>query len=260
MRDKVEIAVIGGTGLEGLFNELRTVEIETSYGQHSDLMVGEVNGKNVAFLLRHGRNHSIPPHKVNFRANIDALRRLGVRRIIATNAVGAINLTFKPGDLVVPHNLIDFTKQRPSTFFDEAPVTHVDFTQPYCPEIRSLLVKAAYRLYGAVRERAIYICTEGPRFETAAEISMFRIIGGDVVGMTGFPEAVLAREAEICYASICFVSNMAAGVKERLTAREVKETSEEAMPKIRRIIMETVKDMPRERRCSCGSSLKEARV
>lgn len=221
--------------------------------------MGEVDGKPVAFLPRHGIHHSLPPHRVNYRANIYALHRIGVTQIIGTNAVGAINPGLKPGDLVIPHDLIDFTKLRSVTFYDAAPVTHIDVSQPYCPEIRALLIKTAKKHAVSLRDRAVFVCTEGPRFETPAEIKMLRRLGGDVVGMTGLPEAVLSREIEMCYATLCFVSNNAAGMQQRLTAGEVVEVAKEKMPVIQQILRETIKHLPEDRRCPCARALKDAR-
>ncbi|MBS7605764.1 MAG: S-methyl-5'-thioadenosine phosphorylase [Candidatus Bathyarchaeia archaeon] len=255
----VSIAVIGGTGLEEIFNTSEITNIGTPYGISYAISICKIQNKEVAFLPRHGRRHDNPPHRVNYRANIYALYKLGVERIIATNAVGAINPKFKPGDLVVPHDLIDFTRQRPLTFYDQAPVTHIDFTEPYCPEIRKILIEKA-REVGTVHEQAVYVCTEGPRFETPAEIRMFRLLGCDVVGMTGMPEAVLARELGICYATICFVSNMAAGLSDRLTYKEVLEVSKAVMPKIRKVISEAILSLPEVRGCQCHLSAKLGRL
>ncbi|MEM3478820.1 MAG: S-methyl-5'-thioadenosine phosphorylase [Candidatus Bathyarchaeia archaeon] len=257
--EKISIAVIGGSGLEELFSGSEKINVGTPYGFSHALSICEFEGKRVAFLPRHGYKHSVPPHRVNYRANMYALYRLGVERIIATNAVGAINLNFKPGDLVIPHDLIDFTSQRHSTFFDQLPVTHIDFTEPYCPEIRKVLIEKSRGL-GAVHEQAVYVCTEGPRFETPAEIRMFRMLGCDVVGMTGMPEAALARELGMCYATLCFVSNMAAGISGRLTYEEVSETSKIVMPKVRRAVAETIVSLPETRGCQCSLSAKLGRA
>jgi 5'-methylthioadenosine phosphorylase len=253
---RASIAIIGGTGLEDLFKSSNNVNVGTPYGFSHEISICEIQNKTVAFLPRHGRKHDIPPHKINYRANIYALYRLGVERIIATNAVGAINLNFKPGDLVVPHDLIDFTKRRHPTFYDDAPVTHIDFTEPYCPEIRKILIEEAKKI-GVVHDQAVYVCTEGPRFETPAEIRMFRALGCDVVGMTGMPEAALARELGICYATLCFVSNMAAGiVAGRLTYKEVSEISKIVMPKVREIILKTITSLSETRSCQCSLAAK----
>jgi 5'-methylthioadenosine phosphorylase len=259
---KAEIAIIGGTGFEKMFANTEKLRVGTPYGIPPPLFTGKIGEKNVVFLPRHGPEHAIPPHKVNYRANIYALHQLGVERIIAVNAVGAINKDFKPSDIVVPHDFVDFTKNRPKTFYDEAPVTHIDVSQPYCPEIREALIGCAEKLGLRLWNRAVLVCTEGPRFETLAEIEMFRRLGFDVIGMTGVPEVVLARELEMCYAALCFVSNMAAGMQERLTPKEVYDISRKVQPRIEQILIETVKALAVERRgkCPCANALKDARL
>ena len=259
--EKAKIAIVGGTGFEKLFINARQIRLGTPYGIPPPLFMGKVDGRNVVFLPRHGPEHSVPPHKVNYKANIYALHKMGVERVMAINAVGAINISFKPGDIVVPKDFVDFTKSRPTTFYDEAPVTHIDVSQPYCPEIRKLLIEHAEKTGLRLWDNAVLVCTEGPRFETPAEIEMFKRLGFDVVGMTGAPEAVLARELEMCYASLCFVSNMAAGMQKRLTPSEVSKVSKQIMPKIEQILIETVKALPLEREgeCPCINALKDAR-
>ncbi|MEM0356893.1 MAG: S-methyl-5'-thioadenosine phosphorylase [Candidatus Bathyarchaeia archaeon] len=259
---KAEIAIIGGTGFEKLFTDVERLHVGTPYGIPPPISMGKLDEKTVAFLPRHGPEHSVPPHKVNYRANVYALHKLGVERIIAVNAVGAINTEFKPGDLVVPHDFADFTRQRHATFYDTAPVTHVDVSQPYCPELREALIKCAEKLGLPLWRRAVLVCTEGPRFETPAEIEMFRRLGFDIVGMTGVPEAVLARELEVCYASVCYVSNMAAGMQERLTPREVYDISRKVHSKVEQLLIETIKTLPPRRsgKCPCANALKNARI
>lgn len=258
--EKAKIAIIGGTGLEALIEGRSKTRIGTPYGPSPTITLGKVAGKETAFLPRHGEKHTLPPHKVNYRANLYALNVLGVERIIATNAVGGINFKFKPGDLIVPHDLMDFTKLRPTTFYDEAPVTHIDVTNPYCPEIRRALINAANRVLKKVWDKGVYICTEGPRYETPAEIKFFREIGGDIVGMTGLPEAVLARELEICYATICFVTNRAAGMQKRLTTEEVARVASKSAAKLEKLIKEAIKRFPDKRTCKCSTALEEARI
>jgi len=256
---KVDIGIIGGTGLEALLKDAEQIRVGTPYGLPPSISVGEINGKPVAFLPRHGIHHSIPPHMVNYRANIYALHKIGAKQIVATNAVGAINLDFKPGDLVVPHDFIDFTKVRQNTFYDTSPVTHIDLSQPYCLTVRLTLINSANK-YSKLWEKAVLVCTEGPRYETPAEIGMFRQLGCDIVGMTGAPEAVLARELEMCYATMCFVTNMAAGMQKRLTADEVTKVAKKVVPVLEQILRETIKNLPRERHCPCVHALKEARL
>lgn len=257
---KVRFAVLGGTGLVDFLKGAEKVRVGTPYGLPPPISISQVGEETVAFLPRHGPNHSLPPHKVNYRANIYALREIGVEHILATNAVGAINTDFEPGDLVVPHDLIDFTRLRCASFYESAPVTHVDLSQPYCPETRALLIKALKKRGGSTWDKAVLVCTEGPRLETPAEIEMFRRLGADVVGMTGAPEAVLARELEICYATLCFVTNMAAGLQKRLTVHELSEVANEKMPAIQQVLRETIKHLPATRRCPCAQALKDSRL
>jgi len=256
---KADVAIIGGSGLEALLEDAEQIRVGTPYGLPPSISIGEVNEKSVAFLPRHGVHHSVPPHKVNYRANVYSLFEIGVKRIVATNAVGAINVNFKPGDLVVPHDLVDFTKFRQFTFYEGAPVTHVDMSQPFCPEVRATLIRMMRKRSVQVRDRSVLVCTEGPRFETPAEIEMFRRLGCDVVGMTVAQEAVLARELEICYATVCFVSNMAAGIQQQLTAHEVAEVAKKKMSIIQQILRETVEHLPQSRQCPCVHALKNAR-
>jgi len=259
LKKKIEIAIIGGTGLEPLVKNAEGIQVGTPYGIPPRILVGTLHERQVAFLPRHGASHTVPPHRVNYRANIYALHQLGVQRIIATNAVGAINRDLNPGNLVVPHDFIDFTKLRPTTFYENAPVTHVDMSQPYCPEIRASLINAAEQSGVAIWEKGVLVCTEGPRLETQAEIEMFRRLGVDVVGMTSVPEVVLARELEICYAPLCFVTNMAAGMQKRLTTSEVRKTAKKAYPVLQKLLRETVKNLPIKRNCLCPHALEHAR-
>jgi 5'-methylthioadenosine phosphorylase len=257
---KVETAVIGGTGLESLLTSGKQIRVGTPHGLAPPISVGEVDGKSVAFLPRHGLHHLVPPHKVNYHANVYALYKLGAKRIIATNAVGAVNRRLEVGGFVVPHDFIDFTKLRQPTYHNDAPVTHIDVSEPYCPEMRSLLIKIAKKHGVKVPAKAVLVCTEGPRYETPAEIEMFRRMGCDVVGMTGIPEAVLARELEMCYSTLCFVTNMAAGIQKRLTADEIAVIARKRKPIIQQVLRETIEHLPAKRRCPCANALKDARL
>jgi 5'-methylthioadenosine phosphorylase len=258
---KIKTAIVGGTGFEALFKDEEKLSVETPYGKVSPLFTKEIENATVIFLPRHGPEHSIPPHKVNYRANIYALHKMGVKKILATNAVGAINPKFSPSDIVVPHDFVDFTKLRVATFYDETFTVHVDLSNPYCSEIRQLFIRNSRRIGFPVRDRAVLVCTEGPRFETPAEIRMFKHLGCDIVGMTGFPEVVLARELEMCYATCCYVSNMAAGMQDRLNTDEVSKVSMRILPKVEQVLTETIKSLSSEHevKCSCGQALKGAR-
>ena len=255
------IGIIGGTGIYDTKNaeEIKKEVVKTPYGDVSEIKIVDFGGKQVAFLPRHGKSHGVPPHKINYRANIYALKEIGVKRIISTNSVGSINETLSPGDVVVPRDFLDFTKGRESTFYDDR-VVHTDFSNPYCPEIRNALIKAAEPA-AKVLPIGVYACTQGPRFETPAEIKMIKTLGGDIVGMTGVPEVVLARELEICYGSLCIVANFAAGIKEeKLTATEVTEIVKKNENMLGKIIASAIKGMPDKSECACGQALLGAEV
>lgn len=220
-----KLAIIGGTGVydPSMLDEISSSKIDTPYGTLT-YEKGVANGKEVIFITRHGKTHSIPPHKINYRANIYGLKMLGVSAIISTTAVGSLNPQMRPGELVVVDQFIDMTKLREGTFFDgkDYPVAHVDMTTPYCPLLSEMILKTGSSLNIKIHNKGTYICTEGPRFETPAEIQMFKILGGDLVGMTNVPECQLAREAEIAYATISLVTNLAAGISpQALTHQEV---------------------------------------
>ncbi|MFH1774104.1 MAG: S-methyl-5'-thioadenosine phosphorylase [Methanobacteriota archaeon] len=256
------IAVIGGTGIYDpkIFKELGRRIIKTPYGSSPEIAVGELLGNEILFLPRHGKNHALPPHKVNYRANIFALKMLKAERIISTNSVGAINKRLAPGNIVIPHDFIDFAKGRDSTFYDKE-VVHIDVSEPYCPELRKALATASGKIAGKVFSSAVYACTQGPRFETPAEIRVLHKLGCDIVGMTGVPEVTLAREAEICYAAICTVTNFAAGIaKKKLTATEVKDVVKKNQENLKKILVEVINNIPEERECGCKDALKGARM
>jgi len=254
------IAIIGGSGLEKLLQASRLVRIGTPYGPAPPISVGKTGKEEVAFLPRHGPMHTLPPHKVNYRGNLYALKQLGVERILATNAVGSINSDYAPGDLSIPQDIIDMTKSRHTTFFDNAPVTHVDFSEPYCPEIRQLMIDASKLVQAKTWTNSVLVAMEGPRYETPAEIRMLNVMGGDVVGMTGAPEAFLARELQMCYSTLCFISNRAAGRQEKLSAIEVMEVGKRMMPQVLSILEKTVENLPQLRACQCGRSTDHAQV
>ena len=257
---RYKIAIIGGTGLEKLLDISSRVDIITPYGPSQPIYSARIGGIPVKFMPRHGVEHEAAPHTVNYRANIWALKKVGVERILATNAVGAVNPEYAPGDLVVPDDIIDLTRRRDATFYDTPPVHHVDVSQPYCPELRSCLLRAGESVSRKIWGKGVYTCTEGPRFETPAEIKAIAKLGGDLVGMTGVPEAFLARELELCYASICYVSNMAAGLQKRLTVDEVVKIGEEASPDIYKLLEEAVKAIPEGRNCPCKSALRSSKI
>ena len=210
------LAIIGGSG----FNQLSDIEVlrrqavRTPYGEPSGaLTFGAIAGHEVVFLARHGYGHTIPPHEVNYRANVWALHAQGVKNVVSTAAVGGIRGDLKPGALVVPDHIIDYTHGRAGTFFTltDRGVHHIDFTLPYCQTLRAACLKAAQQAGEKVVDGGVYAATQGPRLETAAEINRLERDGADMVGMTGMPEAALARELGLCYATIAVVANYAAG-------------------------------------------------
>ena len=239
-----EAAIIGGTGLydPGLLAGSEAVVVGTPYGTVS-LHVGTHAGRSVAFLPRHGGGHSVPPHRINYRANLWALRQLGARRVFATAACGTLAQHVPPGALALCTDFLDFTRGRATTFFDgqDGRVHHADMTEPYCPALRAVLGAAAVRLGLPLVPAATYVCTEGPRFETAAEIRAYARLGGDLVGMTGVPEVTLAREAGLCYASLAIATNWAAGMAGRpLSHAEVVEAMARSTGQVRRLLLEAI--------------------
>ncbi len=238
------LAVIGGSGLARLagLGETRRQVVRTPFGDPScALTVGALDGKPVVFLARHGYGHTLAPHRINYRANIWALRELGASRIVSVATVGGIRADCLPGELVVPDQIIDYTSDRAHTFFDspDEPVTHIDFTQPFDEPTRQALLHSARQLGEPIIDGATYGCTQGPRLETAAEIRRMARDGCDLVGMTGMPEAALAREAGLPYATLAVVANHSAGQgdsKQGIRIENIALVLEAAMEKARRVI------------------------
>jgi 5'-methylthioadenosine phosphorylase len=243
------IAIIGGTGVElsthSALYEARDETIETRWGK-ALVTRALLDNTEVLFLHRHadlvtGRRH-VPPHKINYRANIAALKKRGATAIFASTAVGSLREEWQPGAFVLLDQFIDGTTNRDKTFFDERAV-HVDVTQPYCPRLREYLREAARRLNVELQDSGTYFCADGPRFETAGEIRLYKSWGADVVGMTGVPEVVLAREAEIAYAGVSVVTNLAAGISgEPLTQAEVLDAMGRALPRVVELFLEAARD------------------
>jgi 5'-deoxy-5'-methylthioadenosine phosphorylase len=242
------LAVIGGSGLTKLANldvSHREV-VRTPYGDPSGpLTFGEICGRPVAFLARHGYGHTIPPHAVNYRANLWALRERGAAAIISVASVGCIRADLKPGEILIPHQIIDYTSGRQSTYHDgqDNTVTHIDFTEPYDRALRERLAEASAAAGISVKAQAVYAATQGPRLETAAEINRFERDGADVVGMTGMPEAALARELAVPYAAISVVANYAAGradSRDGISFASIETVLVESMGQVRAIIEKMV--------------------
>lgn len=238
------LGIIGGSGLdayEGLEISARRT-VETPYGSPSSQLIhGQLNGQSVVFLPRHGEGHQFPPHRINYRANIWALRESGVDQVIAVAAVGGVTADFGPGSLCIPDQLVDYTWGRAHTFFDGEgmPVEHIDFTQPYCGTLRDRLLGSARRLGIPAQPQGCYAATQGPRLETAAEVRRLEQDGCDLVGMTGMPEASLAKELGLCYACCALVVNWAAGKAEGpILMQEIEGNLEQGMSLVRQVIAE----------------------
>ncbi|UWG96150.1 S-methyl-5'-thioadenosine phosphorylase [Dehalobacter sp. DCM] len=253
-------ALIGGTGVEKLvLKKTKQHRVDTPYGNVS-LDIGEIGMSEVVFLKRHGTGHTYPPHRINYRANIWALKTMGVKKILATGAVGSIVDELTIGDIVLVDQFLDFTKNRPLTFYEggDRGVLHIDVTEPYCPVLRNNITEGAVRAGIKVKNGGVYVCTEGPRFETPAEIKMFRLLGGHLVGMTGVPEVVLARELGMCYATIALVTNQAAGINhEPLTHAEVIASMNLLSNTVAALVESTCKLMDLDQRCYCATGNKE---
>ena len=258
---QVEIGLIGGTGVYNpqLLEDVRELKLHTPFGPPSDLVtVGELAGRTVAFIPRHSKKHTIRPTDINSRANIYALKQLGVQRILAPSAVGSLREEFKPGDVVFVDQFIDRTTKREQSFYRGPQVCHVSMAEPACPELRAVLTDVASALKVSHHKKGTYVCIEGPRFSTKAESRMFKSWGADIIGMTLVPECVLAREAEICYASIATVTDYDVWKEQLVSAGAVVKTMNENIEKVKRIIMETILKVPTVRDCSCGDALKDA--
>jgi 5'-methylthioadenosine phosphorylase len=255
--DIATTAVIGGSGLYALLADAEEHTVDTPYGPPSDaITVATLGDERVAFLPRHGRDHRFPPHRIPYRANIFALRKLGVRQILAPCAVGGLRADLGPGTFVVPDQLIDRTSGRTQTFYDSGAV-HVNFADPYCPTGRGVLREAARSHVGTVVDGGTMVVIEGPRFSTRAESRAYASMGGAVINMTGHPEAVLARELALCYSAIALVTDLDAGVEgdHGVTQEEVFRVFGENTEILRKMLLDAVRALPATRACPCGSAL-----
>jgi 5'-methylthioadenosine phosphorylase len=259
-----KLGIIGGTGVYNpeLLDEPQEIVEVTPYGDVT-AVIGTYQDEEMVFIARHGAGHSISPHLINYRANIMALKQLGVDTIIATAAVGSLFFDFKPGEYVLADQFLDFTKARKDSYFEggKQGVIHCDMTIPYCPEVRAAIKRAGDDKGLTVYNGGTYVCTEGPRFETAAEIEMFKRLGGHVIGMTSVPEVCLARELGICYGNISIVTNHAAGISPHiLTHAEVVKVMQNSIQEVRYLIMESSKYLREARKCTCAEILKETKL
>jgi len=262
---KAEIGVFGGSGFYKFIDGVQEIEIETPFGNPSSaIALAEIGGKSVAFLPRHGKKHEYPPHKINYRANLWALKSLGVTRVISPCAAGSLQPQVKPGDFVICDQLVDRTSGRVCTFYDGPETTHISFADPYCPELREVALQTARALKIPVHERGTVVVIEGPRFSTRAESKWFSSMGWEVINMTQFPEAVLARELEMCFVNISLITDYDVGLEghpeiKPVTHEEVIRVFNENNEKLRELLLKMIPAIPREAKCACGHALEGAR-
>lgn len=263
MTEHADIAIIGGSGVydASMLDNVREVEVDTPFGKPSDaITIGSFGEINVAFLPRHGKGHRISPTQLNSRANILALKKLGVQKIISASAVGSLKLELKPLDIVIPDQIFDRTRMRASTFFENGIVAHTGFADPFCPETSSLLYDITEKLGYNVHRGGTYVCMEGPQFSTRAESRVYKNLGFDIIGMTALPEAKLAREAEICYSMIATVTDYDVWHEEDVNIETVIAYVVKNEEAVRNIIKEIIPRISLERNCICASALAGAIV
>ncbi len=255
------IGLIGGTGFEDpdLFKLKEEKKISTEFGEPSStIKIGEISGKKVALLSRHGTKHTINPTNVNYRANIKALKEIGAKKILASSAVGSLKEKFKPGEFVFVDQFIDKTTKRQQTFYDKNKVCHISVAEPFCSDLRKKLIQSAKELKFGFHEKGTCIVIEGPRFSTKAESMLFRKWNADVIGMTLVPETVLAREAEICYASIATITDYDVWKKTPVNVESVLKIMKENSKKLKQLIKKVVPIIDTQKDCECRHALKNA--
>lgn len=260
------IGLIAGSGIydASIMKEIEKKKVSTEFGEASEeIVIAEFEGKQVAFLPRHGSNHSINPSNVNYRANIQALKKVGVTKVIALNAVGSLQIEMKPGTLVFPDQFIDRTYDRERTFYDGKvkgfeKVCHINVSDPFCKSLREDLIKSAEDLGIQFTSTGTYVCVEGPRFSTRAESELYRTWKAHVIGMTLCPEAVLAREAELCYANISMITDYDNLSEEGASSEEIIKTMKGNIEKVRKLLVKAIPQISDERNCGCGKALEGA--
>jgi 5'-methylthioadenosine phosphorylase len=260
---QAEIGIIGGSGLYNLpgVERIREVRVATPFGKPSDAYIlGNLEGRKVAFLSRHGRGHILLPTELNSRANIYGFKKLGVERIISVSAVGSLHEDYRPMDMALPAQFFDRTRQRASTFFGDGLVAHISFDAPVCPTVVDVLAGACKDVGVRCHTGGIYLCMEGPAFSTKAESNVYRSWGMDLIGMTSLPEAKLAREAEICYATLAMVTDYDCWHPERgaVTVNMILEYLAHNVENSQKILLKAIRSMPQQRNCKCASALAHA--
>ena len=263
MVTSASVGVFGGSGFYSLLDDAAEVEVATPYGEPSaPIVVGEIGSRSVAFLPRHGRKHEYPPHRVPYRANLWAMKQLGVERILAPAAAGSLQPHVRRGDFVVCDQLVDRTSGRVATYHDGPATTHVSFADPYCSQLRPVVVEQGRELGITMHERGTVVVIEGPRFSTRAESKWFASAGWEVINMTQYPEAALARELELCYVNVSLITDYDVGVEgvPPVSVGEVVKVFAENNERLRDLIHSIVPAIPADRTCECGTALSGAVV
>ncbi len=266
MNPGAKIGVFGGSGFYEFLKERTQVKMKTPYGYPSaPINVSRVDGKSVAFIPRHGRHHEFPPHMVPYRANLSAFRRLGVERVVAPSAVGSLQAEIEPGDFVFSDQFVNLTSGRRDTFYDGPETTHISTADPYCPEMRKIGIEAASKQGIRFHRRGTVVVIQGPRFSTRAESRFFGAQGWEIINMTQYPEVVLARELEMCYANVSLVTDYDVGLEgnprvKPVSHAEVIEVFSRNIQKLRGLVVEMIRALPEKRSCNCGSALGGARL
>ncbi len=257
-----QIGVFGGSGFYAFLEDVETVDVDTPYGPPSaPPVVGEVGGRPVAFVPRHGVKHELPPHRINYRANVWAMKELGVERIFGPCAAGSLRAGVRIGDFVVCDQIVDRTMSRPHTFYDGPVTTHISFADPYCETMRQIIVDEGHQLGIPTHPRGTMVVIEGPRFSSRAESKWFASEGWDTLNMTGHPEALLARELEICYANLSLITDYDVGVEDAppVTHEDVIEVFQRNLENLRRLLFAAIPALPSQRDCVCATALEHAR-
>lgn len=259
------IGIIGGSGLEKshILEKGKEKAVKTPFGKPSEkFLTGKINGIDVAILARHGKKHSIPPSRINFRANIWAFRQLGAKHIIASTACGSLRLEIEPGQIVFPNQFIDRTTQRKTTFYDKNVVCHIPMAEPFCKDLRKKLIETSKELNLKFHESGTVVTIEGPRFSTKAESNMFREWQADIINMTTVPEVVLAKEAGICYQSIAMATDYDCWLEDRppVTIEEILTVMKKNAENVQKLIVKTIPKIIEEKECECREAVKHAIV
>ena len=260
---EAEIGILGGSGFYALLSDAEESWVDTPFGPTSDaIATGQIDGRQVAFMPRHGRNHTVPPHMINYRANLWAFKSLGVTRVLAPCAAGSLSKDVHPGDFVICDQVVDRTTKRKDTFYDGPETTHISVAEPYCPELRSVAIEAGNEMGLTVHPTGTMLVIEGPRFATKAESAFHSAQGWTAVSMTQYPEVALARELEMCFTGIALITDYDAGVSgaEAVSAALVLRVFKQSNEKLKELLTRMVGSIPKDRSCLCGSALMGAAI